>query len=645
MNAISSKLKTYSNLSYFLILVPISYGIYQRLNQLLDSIALSGFSPIAYVYRSIHAENFLRDIEAGVQLFDKSFIMKLYVLAFEYFDITPEVLIFIFIFLELIVSSLVIIFLCRSVAKTSSPLFAVTCTLFFVFSNIRNLDLARFGFLYIGQFYIFADSARLLAFAFLFNNRIKSSYIFAVISFAIHPSIGLISLLCISSTHLLFSIKDRTLISFSIINVLTLASCALWTFFNFDKSSLGGSSIPTDSWVALSRLFNFHWYPVDMGMFSKYHYERFFPICTLLMISCLIWKKSLLSPRVKQTIFSIFCITIPLSIFGVIFSELSTSPFLHKLSLHRSSDLTITFAALFILSFVMEKDSSRHLIVKLICFSGLVQAFFSPSSPPILYPGLILIYEILRNKERPSTYEIKVKLMILCALASFVLIYLVIYGFQNIFSPAYSGNIYIAGVLLGLTSIYSLRPTIFVNLRIIVVLVAMMSSINWIKSSELIDSYLKKAGDYRATQVWAKENTPFNSLFAPDPTIFYGWRDFSHRSSFGNIREWLHTNWLYNSNFGLYKEGLRRAKALGIDYTEFLGRSPSNQGYFEMLPILRKRFYNFDSKLHCDLKNEFNIQYFVFDKEHLNDSKPPVKIFENRHFFIVESNKFVKCSN
>ena len=59
--------------------------------------------------------------------------------------------------------------------------------------------------------------------------------------------------------------------------------------------------------------------------------------------------------------------------------------------------------------------------------------------------------------------------------------------------------------------------------------------------------------DYRDTQVWARENTPRDALFLVDPVVRhpgvgYGWRDYSRRSSFGNLREWLYAGWSYSSD-------------------------------------------------------------------------------------------------
>ena len=71
-------------------------------------------------------------------------------------------------------------------------------------------------------------------------------------------------------------------------------------------------------------------------------------------------------------------------------------------------------------------------------------------------------------------------------------------------------------------------------------------------------------------QQWAAGNTPSTSLFMLDPGISGAWRDHSRRASFGNVNEWLHKSWLYDSNPTLYLEGRRRFSLLALNVEDFL---------------------------------------------------------------------------
>lgn len=98
------------------------------------------------------------------------------------------------------------------------------------------------------------------------------------------------------------------------------------------------------------------------------------------------------------------------------------------------------------------------------------------------------------------------------------------------------------------------------------------------------------ASDYLAAQRWARANTVQDSLFMVDPTIYYGWRDFSQRSSFGNLREWLHTGWLYDSRADVYTEGVKRFGEFGIDIESYKRTRPSIDGYHRLSDDLRQVF-------------------------------------------------------
>ena len=82
-------------------------------------------------------------------------------------------------------------------------------------------------------------------------------------------------------------------------------------------------------------------------------------------------------------------------------------------------------------------------------------------------------------------------------------------------------------------------------------------------------------------QLWAKNNTANDALFMPDPTHYYGWRDFSERSSFGNLRDWGYSSFAYNSDYEIYLEGKKRLAEFGFDIME------------ENRSILRKSYANF----------------------------------------------------
>jgi len=143
------------------------------------------------------------------------------------------------------------------------------------------------------------------------------------------------------------------------------------------------------------------------------------------------------------------------------------------------------------------------------------------------------------------------------------------------------------------------------------------------------------AAAYRQAQEWARANTPGPALFMVDPTIFYGWRDYSHRSSFGNLREWLHTSWLYNSRGDRYLEGLRRLSDFGLEPFGFAGRQPiAVNDYLALSDALRKRFYTASDEEIIGIAACNNADYIVAQKA-LEDRRRSLQVaFENDQYVV-----------
>jgi hypothetical protein len=141
---------------------------------------------------------------------------------------------------------------------------------------------------------------------------------------------------------------------------------------------------------------------------------------------------------------------------------------------------------------------------------------------------------------------------------------------------------------------------------------------------------------YLNAQLWAKENTVPAALFMVDPTIYYGWRDFSQRSSFGNLREWLHTSWLYDSKKGNYEEGLRRTSEFGITASDYVHEAPPLNGFSKIHKDIGDRFYSYDADWFRQISKKYLIDYVVMKKENIKDRLPLPVAYENNFFVIYK---------
>ena len=158
--------------------------------------------------------------------------------------------------------------------------------------------------------------------------------------------------------------------------------------------------------------------------------------------------------------------------------------------------------------------------------------------------------------------------------------------------------------------------------------------------------YGDKAKSYLGVQVWAKNNTKQDALFARDPASSSGWRDFSFRSSFGNIREWGFHPLVYLQDFEVYEEGRKRCKEFGIhlDKIALADAKPELSNKFRKVAC--NRYYNMRYDKIKHLSSKYGIDYFVVEKAQYNGadnkdfSKLPVA-YENEHYtvYAVQSNK------
>jgi hypothetical protein len=173
------------------------------------------------------------------------------------------------------------------------------------------------------------------------------------------------------------------------------------------------------------------------------------------------------------------------------------------------------------------------------------------------------------------------------------------------------------------------------NNSLLIFLIAIFS-VFWIRGDFNSNfSRHSEAKNYLRAQLWAKSNTPSDSLFFIDPTICYGWRDFSQRSSFGCIREWLHTSWLYDSKIETYQEGLKRFGELGVNIPVIDRFSDPDQVRATIYKQVQDKFYMADDSWRKSMSAKYNVDYFVFNSNSINTGMQ--KVFENNSYVIYKA--------
>lgn len=609
--------------------------------------AYNGWSPMEWTAKTLRPENFTHDFANGVENYSHSMIMWVYPLAEKYLQIpalsTTYLMILVEIFATVSLFAILYHFLIRKTTSFDKFVFLILA-IFILASHLRHANGARFSQpFWGGLYYVHADFIRIIAVLFILNQkRIWASVLFCL-AFAIHPAITLHAL--IFSSFLLLPRWRQVFFSKDTYIALGLftAFAGLWTFFNFQSSTIQAAAIPKQMWVDLTRLMSFHWYPNSLDMFWKRAFETTLPLLGFVVLSFYsliktdtVWKKSLLWGLASVVL---------MTVFGWFNAEILQSQTLIKISFQRSSDLLYFFYLPFIFYIFFKSILSGPAILGALCIALLFSVFNLYGFP--LIP--LLLFCVLHSANDPISEKNKDprSQVWLYNLFGFLLI-LVLCLLQRYRSdgpwtePAVFGDFYFAQVfviafvglkLVGLSS----RFKNYAVLAILTVVVGFLG-FQWEQRKLMPATEVSFNRDYLNTQLWAQQSTPVDAIFFPDPTILYGWRDFSERSSFGNFREWLHTSWLYNSNLASYKEGLRRFSLLKIDLEPYLRKPIKVSAHSQLNYDIQKRFYRMKPEELTEIASGNNISYLVLQKRHKTISYPWPVAYENDSFLVYKMN-------
>jgi hypothetical protein len=173
---------------------------------------------------------------------------------------------------------------------------------------------------------------------------------------------------------------------------------------------------------------------------------------------------------------------------------------------------------------------------------------------------------------------------------------------------------------------------------VVIVTVVSLAAV-WINTQRMTASEAARNRAYMEAQLWARAKTSPTALFMIDPAIHYGWRAYSHRGSFGSVREWLYVSICYSSDYPLLQEGLKRFKEFGLKLEDYLYVRPSWAGRLRLHKDIRDRYYALDDNWRLDLARRYGIDYFVMvNGKLINPSKLHV-VFENQHFSILAARR------
>jgi hypothetical protein len=603
-------------------------------------IALSGFSPIDWVNHHNLPQNFTNDFPQGSQSYNASLFMYVYRLADYVFEISPEKLMPGVILFEMLFMGVASVIFFRALIPKALPVAAFVFAVLVVNSGARSMELAGFGGPFFwGLYYNFSDGMRLIAVAMVLQRRFLTAALLFALSVMTHPLMGamggIFALGCfVSARHDV----DRNKILVSSATFLLLAGG--WWFYHLQNVDVVSTSIAPDIWIAFSKAFNFHFFPVDNGILTFDLERRLLPFLGLLLLAGLYVSRIQLTNQTRNGILLGGGLLLMVTLAGLGISYWSSSPGLIKLTLTRASDMLILVSLAVVVAGALSAVE-KGLFFQASIASGLLFAPFLGPAFPTIYVFFAIISQLPFFRREKFTINDKVVLILLIVFSIFLITYYQLGFVHLVYQTVYWGHKYlwllttaVGGGVLVANVFHRYEPTIRQVLLAAVVLLLIPLTLRWAPTVNhgIDDKPLGLA--YMNAQLWAKENTAPTALFMVDPTIYYGWRDFSQRSSFGNLREWLHTSWLYDSNKNNYEEGLRRTAEFGIFAPDYVRESPPLDGFSKINKEIGDRFYSYDTDRFMRISRKYNVDYIVMKKERIKNRLLLPVAYEN-NFFIV----------
>ena len=523
-------------------------------------------------------------------------------------------------------------FFFTTLIKKDLSILALIFTLIVSLSTFQFMNLARFGFPYIwGLYYSIAAALNVIGLCLAIRNKPWSAAIIFFLNIATHPIIALFGVISASIIVIFrgFEAIKRFLVPAFFLCIFSL----FWFFLNFSSSEITSGAIPKEDWISLSKIFQSHWYPFYIGVFSRTSESHFLPTVSLMLLYVISCSKIKNKDFIlyKEINIIVICLSI-ITILGLIISHYEVSPFLIKLSLPRASSLLVVVALVPIIYFLWMEFISGSIIKKSLAIIILLSPFIGYAdrgfylSLSILFSSIYLVHSV------KDTKLIKLILPIFSfVLALVIFLAAILYGYhKNIFPTNFSFWLFLSLIIiLSLFNFSRLKLILLIGYVCIAI-----PTMNFDKNFKRFEN--KKKLSMYELQRWTKKNTNKIDLIMLNPDYYGGWRDISERASFGTVNEWLHNAWIYDSNFKIYQEGVRRFSLLGLNLQNYYSLN-RNQALRQIRIDTKKSYYNKKNQWFKNMSDKENIKYFVFEKKNMKKNRYNLHCpYENKHYVICK---------
>ena len=583
-----------------------------------------------------------------------SLIMWVYPLSNRLLGGDPTVVQRLVIYCSCLLYALAVVFFVRSLVPAGPSAVTVVAVALAILTTTVDGDLARFGQgnFSLGQYYGFAVALQMVVVAFAIRGEIMKCGISLASLIWIHPMIAAITALVagvvLAVPRPLWKSWSKYLLAFS----LVCLSAAIYVAV-MKEGIAPKSRMPFEEWIDWVRFSNCHWFPFELGVFTRENSRLVAPLLAILLLAFAgISTKSFPSDRpLKWFVAVVVCGLIVL--IGLFNSIAPVSMILTMASLHRATGLmlllALPFACLALYNAVKDGWLSRVLAV-VVMTTPFLGAYGFPLLPALV---LFLLKRPLNlSLSKSWRRDVWAFGLFIAGLALADTLWLNMQLGTSFFSSSLLGphKAWFLGGVYGIVSFatqsmplswpIARRATPNILGATFVVLISLQIQDNW-KRHPRVDNR-KLAEDYLKVQQWARANTPSGALFMTDPSHCYGWKDYSARPSWGNFRDWIHSSIVYHADTELFNEGLRRARRLGVDPKVYVDRAKgageltNGKLYANLSADIKKAYYLLNSVTARQLAKEEKIDFFVFQREFapkLNDAPE----FANASFVVYRA--------
>lgn len=576
-------------------------------------IALRGFSAIEFVVANQNPSGFERDFPGGSRVTTSTSPLTWVHLFASNIGLDSLFVYYVMVTLEIATLLAGLYVFWRSLfsvitwAKSANPSVKnwsfVTLAALVLLSNGQRMNLANFGFPFFhGQFYGFADGLRLAAIGLALQKRWWASAVFLSAAFVIHPIKGLFGAVVVLVIFC-FSVTSRTaLAGLGKLAFFPLVG-AVWTLITLTRPLM---RIEVSEFVAWTQIFQGHWYPLNIGIFTTRQFEYFVPFATVVVLTLVGVVMVVNRRRIRLALASSIGVLTILTFIGVAISVWLPSEFLIKLSLIRASELVVLLAIPTLLFFAIYFFTRNRFVwssiytVPLLIFFLPTGGFHFLSLLAVAVPVALMLRES-RSYLAWATAGVW-GMLVVVHLGLMLLSGGFLKAGQGLF-----GAVFVSALLAGFFTILGRKNKTAVATVMLLTMVG--GATYWAVLKVERDFPIVDVGrEYLDVQIWANENSDPTALFMVDPCINYGWRDFSARASLGTPREWFMTGWLYTGDGGVLEWGKEISRTLGLDPDpELLG--PLSAG--EICERAREAFYSPGLKNLFRISDDFGVNYFI----------------------------------